>query len=79
VTQSWPSRIFGKNGRAWLPERFVNSVGIRTSVRKLRFRQSLPGRSRTRVERFAAAPSPLVWRTIFLLLFFGKRIGTSNE
>src|SRR4029077_11487578 len=82
VMQSWTSPIFGKNGRAWLPARFVKSVGIRTSVRKLRFRQSLPGRSRTRVEpRFCGvpAPSPLVWRTTFLRLFFGKRIGTWSE
>jgi hypothetical protein len=42
----------------------------------LRLCQSARGRKRTRVERLAVAPSPDAWRTIFLRLFFEKRIGT---
>jgi hypothetical protein len=44
----------------------------------LRLCQSARGRSRTRVERSAIAPSD-DWRTTFLRLFFGKRIGTILE
>jgi hypothetical protein len=47
-----------------------------TLVRKLRLCQSGDGRNRTRVERLLPAPSPDAWRTIFLRLFFEKRIGT---
>src|SRR4029450_2162891 len=50
--------------------------GIRTLVRKLRLCQSARGRNRTRVERFAVAPSPDAWRMILRRLLFGKRIGT---
>src|SRR5437870_11098986 len=71
-----PSRIFGNCGAAGPPERLVKSEGIRTLVRKLRLCQSARGRKRTRVERLVAAPSPDVWRTIFLRLFFGKRMAT---
>ena len=53
----------------------MKSDGIRTLVRKLRLCQSARGRSRTRVERFAIALSD-GWRTMFLWLFLGKRMGT---
>src|SRR6266705_3111781 len=74
-----PSRSFGNCGGAWPPERLTNREGIRTLVRKLRLCQSARGRNRTRVERFAGAPSRDVWRTMFLRLFFEKRIGTFAE
>ena len=57
----------------------MKSEGIRTLVRKLRLCQSARGRKRTRVERFVAAPSPGVWRTIFRRLFLEKRIGTLGK
>src|SRR2546423_3997790 len=80
VMQSWPGSTLGKSGRARSPERLVKSVGISTSVRKLRFLQSLPGRNRTRVERLSVAvSSEEAWRTMFLRLFLGKGIGTSGE
>src|ERR1700730_6716884 len=72
-----PSRIFGNCGAAGPPERLTKSDGIKTLVRKLRLCQSARGRSRTRVERFAVAPSSDGWRTTFRRLFFGKRIGTT--
>src|SRR5256885_11683439 len=71
-----PSRIFGNCGAIREPERLMKSDGIRTLVRKLRLCQSARGRSRTRVDRLAMAPSS-DWRTMFLRLFFGKRIGTT--
>src|SRR5204863_4146351 len=71
-----PSRTLGNCGAAGRSARFTKSEGIRTLVRKLRLCQSARGRKRTRVERLVAAPSPDVWRTIFLRLFFGKRMGT---
>src|SRR5438046_9608914 len=74
--QTLPCRMFRNCGRAWSPARLVKSEGIRTLVRKLRLCQSARGRKRTRVERLVAAPSPDVWRTIFLRLFFGKRMAT---
>src|SRR6266480_2605041 len=73
---SSPSRTLGNCGGAGPPERFTKSEGISTLVRKLRLCQSARGRSRTRVERFTGAPSRDVWRTMFLRLLFGKRIGT---
>src|SRR5437773_9585157 len=80
VMQSWPASTLGKSGRARSPERLVKSVGISTSVRKLRFLQSLPGRNRTRVERLSVAvSSEEAWRTMFLRLFLGKGIGTSGR
>ena len=45
-------------------------------MRKLRLCQSGDGRNRTRVERLLPAPSPDAWRTMFLRLFFEKRMGT---
>jgi hypothetical protein len=57
----------------------MKSEGIRTLVRKLRLCQSGRGRSRTRVERLAVAPSADGWRTTFRRLFFGKRIGTCTK
>src|SRR4029450_9044466 len=53
----------------------MKSEGIRTLVRKLRLCQSARGRNRTRVERFAVAPSTDCWRMILRGLLFGKRIG----
>lgn len=53
----------------------MNSDGIQTLVMKLRFVQSLPGRSFTRVDFFA--PPEEVWRTIFLFLENG--FGTAEE
>ena len=73
--QIWPGCTFGNNGRAGAPERFVNSVGIQTLVMKLRFVQSLPGRSFTRVDFFA--PACGAWRTIFRFLENG--FGTVQE
>src|SRR3977135_12565 len=74
-----PLRIFGNEGRARSPERFVKSDGIRTSVRKLRLCQSALGMSRTRVERLFSAPFSVAWRTMFLRLFFEKGIGTVSQ
>src|SRR5438445_12323554 len=54
----------------------MKSEGIRTLVRKLRLCQSARGRKRTRVERLVLAPASEAWRTTFLRLFLGKRIGT---
>src|SRR2546430_17245829 len=71
----WPGCTLGKSGRARAPERFVNSVGIQTLVMKLRFVQSLPGRSFTRVDFFA--PACGAWRTIFRFLENG--FGTVGE
>src|SRR6266513_2280926 len=73
---SSPSRTLGNCGGAGRSARFTKSEGIRTLVRKLRLCQSARGRSRTRVDRLAMAPSS-DWRTMFLRLFFGKRIGTT--
>jgi hypothetical protein len=53
----------------------VNSDGIQTLVMKLRFVQSVPGRSLTRVDFFA--PPEEVWRTI--LRFLEKGFGTVEE
>src|SRR6266508_1937284 len=76
-----PSRIFGNCGGTYWPDRFTNSDGIKTLVRKLRLCQSDRGRSRTRVEcRPRGGVSSFgAWRTIFRLFFFGKRIGTVLE
>src|SRR3954464_4310058 len=76
-----PSRIFGNCGGTYSPDRFTNSDGIKTLVRKLRLCQSDRGRSRTRVEcrPTETEPSPsCVWRTMFRR-FLGKRIGTVLE
>src|SRR5215510_5228922 len=73
------SRIFGNCGGTYSPDRFTNSDGIKTLVRKLRLCQSDRGRSRTRVEcrtRGTGASSCDIWRTTFRRLFFGKRIAT---
>src|SRR5947209_4282216 len=68
-----PGCTLGNNGRAFrAPERFVKSDGIQTLVMKLRFVQSLPGRSFTRVDFFA--PVSCAWRTI--LRFLEKGFGT---
>src|SRR5438046_4355171 len=74
-----PSRSLGNWGGVWPPARLMKSEGIRTLVRKLRLCQSARGRKRTRVERFVAAPSRDVWRTIFRRLLLEKRIGTSVQ
>src|SRR5262245_3275673 len=77
--QIWPSRIFGKCGGAFAPDRFTKSDGITTLVRKFRLCQSARGRKRTRVEcrtRGTGLSSRGDCRTIFRRLFFGKRIGT---
>ena len=77
--QTSPSRIFGNCGGTYSPDRFTNSDGIKTLVRKLRLCQSDRGRSRTRVEFRPAGTggsSRGAWRTIFRRFFFGKRIGT---
>src|SRR5215471_5566498 len=74
-----PSRTFGNCGGTYSPDRFKNSDGIRTLVKKLRLCQSDRGRSRTRVECRPAGTggsSRDAWRTMFRRLFFGKRIGT---
>src|SRR6476660_5302857 len=74
-----PSRILGNCGGTYSPDRFTNSDGIKTLVRKLRLCQSDRGRSRTRVEcrPTGTGVSPrCAWRTIFRRFFFGKRIGT---
>jgi len=52
-----PSRTLGNCGAAGRSARFTKSEGIRTLVRKLRLCQSARGRSRTRVDRLATAPS----------------------
>src|SRR5262249_28043808 len=70
--QICPGCTFGNNGRARVPERFVKSDGIQTLVRKLRLVHSLPGRSLTRFDFFAAACC--AWRTIFR--FLEKGFGT---
>src|SRR5260370_3410062 len=79
VMQISPSRILGNCGGTYSPDRFTNSDGIKTLVRKLRLCQSDRGRSRTRVECHPAgtggSPSG-AWRTIFRRFFFGKRIDT---
>src|SRR5215510_12669071 len=77
-----PSRIFGNCGGSYSPERFTNSDGIKTLVRKLRLCQSDRGRSRTRVECLPNGTrvfSCCAWRTIFRRFFFGERIGTVLE
>src|SRR5215831_11209969 len=77
-----PSRTFGNCGGTYSPDRFTNSDGIKTLVRKLHLCQSDLGRSRTRVEcrtRGTGASSCGVWRTIFRRLFFGKLIGTVSK
>src|SRR4030095_16062333 len=77
-----PSRIFGNCGGTYSPDRFTNSDGIKTVVKKLRLCQSDRGRSRTRVECRPAGTrvsSCGAWRTMFRRLFFGKRIGTVLE
>jgi len=82
VMQISPSRILGNSGGTYSPDRFTNSDGIKTLVRKLRLCQSDRGRSRTRVEcrpvSTAVWPSG-VWRTMFRRFFLGKRIGTALE
>ena len=70
--QICPGCTLGKSGRARAPERLVKSDGIQTLVMKLRFVQSLPGRSVTRVDFFAPLGEP--WRTI--LRFLEKGFGT---
>src|SRR5258705_4315164 len=80
--QIWPSRIFGNCGGTYSPDRFTNSDGIKTLVRKLRLCQSdRGGRNRTRVEcrSGTGVSSSGAWRTIFRRFFFGKRIGTVLE
>src|SRR5215467_1532267 len=77
-----PSRIFGNCGGTYSPERFTNSDGIKTLVRKLRLCQSELGRNRTRVECRPAGTevsSSGAWRMMFRRFFFGKRIGTVLE
>src|SRR5215510_9616435 len=76
-----PWRILGNCGGTYSPERFTNSEGIKTLVRKLRLCQSDRGRSRTRVECRSGTgiSSSVARRTIFRRLFFGKRIGTVLE
>ena len=61
----------------FFPSRFVKSDGMRTSVRKLRLCQSVPGFRPTRFagDAFDAAPFPGAWMT-FRWLFFEKGIGT---
>src|SRR4029077_5295829 len=71
--QIWPGCTFGKSGRARVPDRLVKSDGIQTLVMKLRFVQSLPGRSLTRFD-FLGSPVE-VWRTI--LRFLEKGFGTA--
>src|SRR6516165_997486 len=80
--QTSASRIFGNCGGTYSPDRFTNSDGIKTLVRKLRLCQSDRGRSRTRVEcrpTGTGASSRGAWRTMFRRFFFGKRIGTILE
>src|SRR4029453_17869457 len=77
-----PSRIFGNCGGPYSPDRFTNSDGIKTLVKKLRLCQSDRGRRRTRVEcrpTGTGASPRCAWRTIFRRFFFGKRIGTVLE
>src|SRR6476469_10830291 len=82
VMQISPSRILGNSGGTYSPDRFTNSDGIKTLVRKLRLCQSDRGRSRTRVEcrpvSTGVSPSG-VWRTMFRRFFLAKRIGTVLE
>src|SRR6516225_5580193 len=82
VMQISPSRIFGNCGGTYSPDRFTNSDGIKTLVRKFRLCQSDRGRSRTRVEcrpTGTGVSSRGVWRTMFRRFFLGKRIGTVLE
>src|ERR1700747_1644190 len=82
VIQTWPSRILANCGGTYSPDRFTNSDGIKTLVRKLRLCQSDRGRRRTRVEcrtTGAVVLSCDAWRTIFRRFFFGKLIGTVLE
>src|SRR3954453_1127395 len=82
VIQISPSRTVGNCGGTYSPDRFTNSDGIKTLVRKLRLCQSDRGRSRTRVEcrPTGTEPSPsFFWRTMFRRFFLGKRIGTVLE
>src|ERR1700745_1057163 len=82
VIQTWPSRTLGNCGGTYSPDRFTNSDGIKTLVRKLRLCQSDRGRSRTRGEcrpPGTGVSSCGAWRTIFRRFFFGKRIGTVLE
>jgi len=70
-----PGCTFGKSGRVFrAPERLVKSDGIQTRVMKLRFVQSLPGRSLTRFDFFA--PAGCAWRTILRCL--EKGFGTDQ-
>lgn len=71
--------VFGKSGGAPSPERGVKSDGMSTRVRKLRFRQSLPGRRPTRVEEFSALPFALAGRTTSARRFLENGIGTRRQ
>src|SRR6266576_2138078 len=77
VMQNSPGRIFGKRGTACSPERLVKRDGMRTSAKKFRRCQSMPGFKVTRVEVLFSAPSSAAWRTT--RVFFEKGIGTCWE
>src|SRR5205814_8187752 len=71
VMQISPSRTFGNCGDAYSPDRFTNSDGIKTLVRKLRLCQSERGGCRTRVDgrRGTGVSSSGARSTILRLLF----------
>src|SRR5213078_1929013 len=76
VMHNSPGRISGKRGTARSPERLVKRDGMRTSAKKFRRCQSLPGLRVTRVDFFVAAPSAACRTTC---VFFEKGIGTRQE
>src|SRR5947208_15170817 len=77
VMQNSPGRILGKRGTARSPERLVKRDGMRTSAKKFRRCQSMPGFKVTRVDVFFSAPSAVACRTT--RVFFEKGIGTCGD
>src|SRR2546421_5725514 len=68
VMQNSPGPILGKRGTARSPERLVNRDGMRTSAKKFRRCQSMPGFKVTRVDVFFSAPSAVACRTTRVFL-----------
>jgi len=66
----------GKRGIVFSPERLVKRDGMRTSAKKFRRCQSVPGLSVTRVDFSVTAPSAACRTT---RAFFEKGIGTRWE
>src|SRR5213082_1851731 len=77
VMQNSPDRILGKRGTTRSPDRLVKRDGMRTSAKKFRRCQAMPGFRVTRVDRFSSAPSAVASRTT--RVFFEKGIGNCRE